>query len=555
MASASAPADSGELGVAFHPASTAETTVAPQSLAESSPSPSEPPSVGSSAIDQPVAPSLAQPPTNVAAPSGEVRRPLGETASPLGEKTLPLRDTFPLPDTAPLTHTVPLGEMPAPLGETPAASGEIPVPSPRQPLSKDLEEEFAQAMAGQSLEALIAGSTTPLQRGTLELQSQYTGRVVAVGKEEVFLELGGREQGSVPLRLFEQPPEVGSMLDVVVERFNVEDGLYELSLPQKPVEVDDWGDLRAGMLVEARITGHNAGGLECRVNNLRAFIPVSQVALYRVENLQEFVGQTLECVVTEADRQRRNLVLSRRAVLEREREQARQELLASLEPGQVREGVVRKLTDFGAFVDLGAGVDGLVHISQLAWHRVQHPSEVLSEGQRIQVRIEKVDPETKKISLAYRDLQQNPWSQVLAKYPPQSVVRGKVTKLMEYGAFVELEPGIEGLVHISELSPKRVWRVSDVVKEGDAVEVLVLSVDPQAQRISLSIKALSPLSQPKKEQQDEQSHDSSDAGQPTEPASQTAPPQPRKPRKPKPEKPLLGGLDRPAKGQRFGLRW
>jgi small subunit ribosomal protein S1 len=205
-------------------------------------------------------------------------------------------------------------------------------------------------------------------------------------------------------------------------------------------------------------------------------------------------------------------------------------------------------------VDIG-GVDGLLHVSQLAWHRVQHPSQILSEGQRIQVRIEKVDPDTKKISLAYRDLLENPWSQAAAKYPPQSVVRGKVTKLMEYGAFVELEPGVEGLVHISELSHKRVWRTSDVVKEGDEVEVLVLAVDPQAQRISLSIKALSPLPQPKKDQpQEEPPQEAGQPGQPEEAAAQTTAPQP-KPRKPKPEKPLLGGLDRPAKGQRFGLRW
>ena len=447
----------------------------------------------------------------------------------------------------------------APAGQPPAAvataSAEVSVPSPRQPLSQDLEEEFAQALAGQSVEQLIADSAVSIRRGALEPQSQHSGRVVAVGREDVFVELGGREQGSLPLRLFEQPPEPGSSIEVVVERFNAEDGLYVLSLPQKPVEVDDWGDLREGMLVEARVTAYNSGGLECRVNNLRAFIPASQVALYRVEDLQQYVGQTLTCVVTEANRQRRNLVLSHRAVLERQREEAREQLLASLQPGQIREGTVRRLTDFGAFVDLG-GVDGLLHVSQLAWFRVQHPSEVLSEGQRIQVRIEKVDPVTKKISLTYRDLQENPWAQAATKYPPQSVVRGKVTKLMDYGAFVELERGIEGLVHISELSHKRVWRVSDVVKEGDEVEALVLSVDPQAQRISLSLRALAPLPQPSKtEAAAEQAEQAEGPQQPTAQSEQPAPPPKRKPPKPKPEKPLLGGLDRPAKGHGFGLKW
>jgi len=445
-----------------------------------------------------------------------------------------------------------VGQPPAAVA---AASAEISVPSPRQPLSQDLEEEFARAMEGQSVEQLIADSAASIRRGALEPQSQHRGRVVAVGREDVFVELGGREQGSVPLRLFEQPPEPGSSIEVVVERFNAEDGLYVLSLPQKPVEVDDWGDLREGMMVEARVTAHNSGGLECRVNNLRAFIPASQVALYRVEDLQQYVGQTLTCLVTEANRQRRNLVLSHRAVLERQREEAREQLLASLQPGQIREGTVRRLTDFGAFVDLG-GVDGLLHVSQLAWFRVQHPSEVLSEGQRIQVRIEKVDPATKKISLTYRDLQENPWSQAATRYPPQSVVRGKVTKLMDYGAFVELERGIEGLVHISELSHKRVWRVSDVVKEGDEVEALVLSVDPQAQRISLSLKALAPLPQPSStEAAAEQIEETEGPQPPSAQSEQPAPPPKRKPPKPKPEKPLLGGLDRPAKGHGFGLKW
>ena len=188
--------------------------------------------------------------------------------------------------------------------------------------------------------------------------------------------------------------------------------------------------------------------------------------------------------------QARNLVLSRRAVLEREKEEAKKNFFESLQPGQVHQGVVRKLLDFGAFVELGGGVDGLLHVSQLSWGRVNHPSDVLSEGQTIQVKIEKVDRESGRIGLSYRDMLENPWNTAAAKYPPNGVVRGKVTKLMEFGAFVELEPGVEGLIHISELSHKRVWRASDVVHEGDELEVLVLAVNSESQRISLSIKAL-----------------------------------------------------------------
>ena len=301
--------------------------------------------------------------------------------------------------------------------------------------------------------------------------------------------------------------------------------------------VADWADLEEGMLIEARVTGHNTGGLECDVNHIRGFIPASQIALYHVDELSEFVDQKLTCLVTEANPRRRNLVLSRRAVLEREREEARRSLLESLEPGQVREGVVRKLMDFGAFVDLG-GVDGLLHISQLAWGRVKHPSEVVHEGQQIEVKIESVDRQTGKISLAYRDLLESPWSDAEMKYPVTSTVHGKVTKLMEYGAFVELEPGVEGLVHVSQLSHKRVWRVSDVVKEGDEVDAVVLSVDEEAQRISLSMKDL--IEEPKSVDKDKSSE-----------AQEPAPPK----RPQQPTKPLQGGLGRSRGGQDFGLKW
>jgi small subunit ribosomal protein S1 len=339
---------------------------------------------------------------------------------------------------------------------------------------------------------------------------------------------------------FETPPEPGATVDVVVARFNRDDGLYELTLPHVSARVEDWSDLNEGMVVEARVTGHNTGGLECEVNRIRGFIPISQIALYRVDNLAEFVDQKLTCVVTEANPERRNLVLSRRAVLEREREEARQAMLESLAPGQTREGVVRKLVDFGAFVDLGSGVDGLLHVSQMSWSRISHPREICQEGQTIKVRVEKFDAASGRIGLTYRDMLENPWTDVEKKYPARTAVRGKVMKLMEFGAFVELEPGVEGLVHISELSRKHVRRVSDVVKEGEEIQVMVLSVDPQAKRISLSMKDLLPPE--------------------PEPAKEEAPPPPEQPPPPaktpkKPAQPLQGGLGRSPGGSRFGLKW
>ncbi len=420
------------------------------------------------------------------------------------------------------------------------ATERVPLPNLREALPDDLEAELNAALADGSAEDLMTGGDTLATQGGLEPDSKHTGRVVAVRREDVFIELGSREQGIAALRQFAAPPEPGDAVEVIVRGLNREDGFYELTIPGQAEDVADWGDLQEGMVVTARITGHNAGGLECEVNHIRGFIPVSQVSLYRVEGLEQFVGEQWPCLVTEANPDRRNLVLSRRGVLEREREEARQRMFETMEPGQVYEGVVRKILDFGAFVELGDGVDGLLHISQLSWARVEHPRDVLSEGQRIKVKIEKIDPETRKIGLTYRDLFESPWTDAEKKYPEHSTVQGKVTKLMEFGAFVELEPGVEGLVHISELSHKRVWRASDVVREGQEVEVLVLSVDSDAQRISLSMKQ---LTQPEPVKKDDGEADA-------------AAPEPDKPRKRQhPNQPLKGGLGRTAGGASFGLKW
>ncbi len=410
----------------------------------------------------------------------------------------------------------------------------IPKPSIRDRLSPDLEDELQMAMGGVSMDDFLDGSAAGEQ--TFEPGELQSGRVVAVRRDDVFVEFAGIQQGVVPLRMFDVPPRPGAEVQVVVERLNPEDGLYELGLPNKAVQVDDWSDLAEGALVDVRVTGHNAGGLECEVNHIRGFIPVSQIDLYRVDDMAQFVDQKWTCVITEANPERRNLVLSRRAVLERERERAREELLDSLRTGQIREGVVSKLMDFGAFVDLG-GVDGLIHVSQVAWSRVKHPGDVLKEGQQVKVRVDRIDPETGKISLAYRDLMESPWTTAAQKFPPQSVAAGIVTKLMDFGAFVELEPGIEGLVHISELSHKRVFRCSDVVKEGQEVEVMVISVDPEAQRMSLSMKQMSAPPETAKK---------ADEG-PAEPSQSSK-------KRAKPTGPLKGGLGRKT-GDRFGLKW
>jgi small subunit ribosomal protein S1 len=427
------------------------------------------------------------------------------------------------------------------LGE-PLPPKKFPPPSIRDRLSPELEREFQEALGDVSVDALMTGPDTLTGQTSLEPESRHLARVIAVQRDDVFVELGGREQGILSVRLFTEPPQPNASFEVIVTRFNSEDGLYELGLPGMATAVGDWSQLSEGMLVEVRVTGHNTGGLECEVSRIRGFIPISQISLYRVEDLAEYVGQKLTCTVTEANPERRNLVLSRRAVLEREKEEARRTLMESLTPGQICEGVVRRLMDFGAFVDLGSGVDGLVHVSQLGWGRIKHPSEVLQEGQRISVRVDKVSPDTGRISLGYRELvEENPWTLAEGRYLPNTPHHGRVVKVMEFGAFVELEPGVEGLVHISELGHRRVARVTDVVKEGDEIDVMVLSADAANRRISLSMKHLLPPPEPERPA-----------------AAQAAPAEPVPPAKPKrqpPAKPLHGGLGRSPGGKSFGLNW
>lgn len=403
--------------------------------------------------------------------------------------------------------------------------------------SAELEDEIAAALGDKSLDELITAEDAATLRPILEPETRLTGSVIKVHRENVFFSLGGRDEGIAPLKQFNEPPDIGAQMEVTVVKYDAGEGLYELTIPGAAMSVGDWSDISEGIVVEARVTGHNSGGLECDVNNLRGFIPVSQIALFRVEDLEQFVDQRLQCVVMEANPQRRNLVLSHRALLERENEASRQQLLQELEIGQIREGVVRRIQDFGAFVDLG-GVDGLVHISKLSWDRVNHPSDVLQEGQKIQVRVEKIDQTTGKIALSYRDTTTHPWETVEDKYFTGTTVSGTVSRLAKFGAFVRLEAGIEGLVHISELAHHRVQKVNSIVKEGQEVEVKVLSVDQEAQRMSLSLKALiSEVPEESSEGEDD------------------TPDEPLEPTVPSFKGELKGGTNRPTGGDQFGLNW
>ena len=396
------------------------------------------------------------------------------------------------------------------------------------------------AFAGASMEQLVSGAPAAAAVGTeIEVDSNLRGIVVKIHGDNVFFALDGHNEGVASLRQFTDPPQLGMELDVVVSRYHAEDGLYELRVPGSSIDVEDWSDLVEGAIVEARVTGSNVGGLECMVGHIRGFIPASQIEMFRVEHYPEYYEKKLLCVVTEANERRRNLVLSHRALLEREKEEQRTKLLEELQVGDVREGTVTSVRDFGAFVDIG-GLDGLVHISQLSWDRIAHPSEVLQAGQKIRVKVEKVNRETGKIGLNYRDLLDHPWTNVEARFPVDSMVKGVVTRTAKFGAFVKLAPGIEGLIHISELAHHRVLQVTNVVHEGDEIEVKVLSVDAESQRISLSLKDAHPLPE----------------AEPSGPAEEEAADEPlRKPVVRPSGMPLKGGTSQEAGGDRFGLNW
>ncbi|HEX7010462.1 MAG TPA: S1 RNA-binding domain-containing protein, partial [Phycisphaeraceae bacterium] len=300
----------------------------------------------------------------------------------------------------------------------------------------------------------------------------------------------GKLQGIVPLPQFERPPRIGSIMDFVVERVDESQGLVFLSR-EGAVSRATWEQLQRGAAVEARVIATNKGGLEMEmVGGIRAFMPASQIDLHHVDDLESLVGQRLQGLVQEIDRRSKKVVISRRQLLQQAQEQARAKLLAELEPGQVREGVVCSLVDFGAFVDLG-GVDGLVHISDLSYTHVAKPSEVLTVGQRVRVKVLKIDrdkPGKERISLGLKQVEPDPWDSVEGRLRPGEQVSGRVVRTTSFGAFVEILPGIEGLLPLSEMSWRRIAKAEDVVKVGDSLRLAVLSIDVPKRRISLSLK-------------------------------------------------------------------
>src|SRR3954470_3065157 len=327
------------------------------------------------------------------------------------------------------------------------------------------------------------------------------GRVIHVGKDHVVVDIGYKSEGTIPLYEFTQADgtvgvKEGDEIDVFLESRENEDGLCVLS-KEKADRLKVWDEISGACerdeLIEGTISARVKGGLSVTIRGgVKAFLPGSQVDLRPVRNLDAFIGKSHRFKVIKFNKKRGNIVLSRRVLLEKERAELKEQTLDKLKEGQIVEGIVKNLTEYGAFIDLG-GIDGLLHITDMSWGRVTHPSELFQVGDHVRVKVLKFNSETERVSLGLKQISEDPWTHAQEKYPPGTVVRGKVVSLKDYGAFIELEQGIEGLIHISEMSwTRRVKHPSKMLAIGDVVESVVLDIAPRQNRISLGMKQLEP---------------------------------------------------------------
>jgi small subunit ribosomal protein S1 len=323
------------------------------------------------------------------------------------------------------------------------------------------------------------------------------GKVVRVDKDEVLVDIGYKSEGVIPvaelsIRRSVNPADevqVGDDIDALVMTKEDAEGRLILSKKRARFEMA-WKRIEAaaesGEPVDGNVIEVVKGGLILDLG-VRGFLPASLVDIRRVQDLDEFLGQTLRCKVIELNRSRNNVVLSRRAVLEEERKEMRQAILDRLSPGDVVTGTISNIVDFGAFVDL-EGIDGLIHISELSWSHVNHPSELLDIGQEVQVKVLDIDRERQRISLGLKQTQSDPWQQVIESYEQGEIVEGRVTKVVTFGAFIEVVPGVEGLVHISELAQHHVENPREIVSPGQTVRAKIIEMDAERRRLSLSLK-------------------------------------------------------------------
>src|SRR5437870_12750778 len=346
----------------------------------------------------------------------------------------------------------------------------------------------------------IDGQVVPNYDATLSHFDEgdvVTGKVVRIDNDEVLVDIGYKSEGVIPsnelsIRKSVDPHdevELGEEVDALVLTKEDQDGRLIMSKKRARFE-RAWRRIEAaqesGEPIPGTVIEVVKGGLIIDLG-VRGFLPASLVDIRRVPNLDEFLGQTLECKVIELNRSRNNVVLSRRAVLEEQRREDRERILDRLQPGLIVEGQISNIVDFGAFVDLN-GIDGLIHISELSWSHVNHPSEILEIGQTVQVKVLDIDRDRQRISLGLKQTQEDPWQRIVDTYNVGDELEGKVTKVVTFGAFVEILDGVEGLVHISELAPHHIENPREIVEQGDQVKVRILEIDSERRRLSLSVK-------------------------------------------------------------------
>jgi len=373
----------------------------------------------------------------------------------------------------------------------------------------EIDKALSDALAGISTDQLYGfdkpRESAPVPEGGDQAQADHAaaalarqgirrGKIVSIRKGDILVDLGGKSQGLISeLQFDDEPPVIGKEYDFSVERYDASEGLVMLSRRAAGAIQQNvsWENLEPGTLVEGVVTGMNKGGLEVTVKSMRAFMPSGQVNLFFEKDISVYLGQKLVVEVTQCDALTHNLVVSRRNVLEKEKEVNRKKLLEEIQEGDSRRGTVRSVTDFGAFVDLG-GADGLVHVSEMSYSRVRHPSDIVKVGDEVDVKILKVDKASGKMSLSIRQGMPDPWAEVETKYAVGNQVTGRVMRVENFGAFVELEPGVEGLLPVSELSWQRVRSPKEVVNVDDMTKLVVIALDPAQRKLTLSLKQAGP---------------------------------------------------------------
>jgi len=366
-------------------------------------------------------------------------------------------------------------------------------------LEDEILEQELEMMFGDTAETLFDESLLDANK-QFDVNQIVEGRIVEINDEFVVVDVGFKSEGAIHKNEWDEhepPPEIGQTVKVLIEEVEDQHGAPEdvramISLSKRKAEkIIQWEQMmlsvQEGQVVTGTVTRKIKGGLLVDIG-VPVFLPASQVDIRRPNDIGDYIGRVVQCEVLKIDETRRNIVVSRRSLIEKQREEDREHLMAELEIGQIRKGIVKNIADFGAFVDLG-GIDGLLHITDMSWERIGHPTEMVSIDQEIEVKILQIDREKQKIALGLKQKQNNPWTNIAEKYPVGTTIPGEVVNVMSYGAFVKLEPGIEGLVHISEMSwTRRINHPSEMVQIGDKIDVKILGVDAQGQQLSLGIK-------------------------------------------------------------------